>query len=111
MSAENKGTVRISEDVVTSLAAAAVTDIKGVEKIRPKYSSIRRFLKNDKPLEVRVTSDVIEINTDVILKYGYNAVSVCEKIQESVKSEIQAVTGITVSKVNVTVSGIIFDRK
>ena len=51
------------------------------------------------------------MNAKIVVKHGYNVISVCEKIQEAVKSDIQAMTGITVSKVNVVVSGVSFEKK
>lgn len=109
MSKEKSGILRISEDVVITITESAVNEIKGVEKIRRKSGFIRDLLIKDKPIEVKITGDVIEVNVDIVIKGGYNAASVGEKVQEAVKSEIQAMTGITVSRVNVTISGICFD--
>ena len=41
-------------------------------------------------------------------KSGYNIVSVCEQIQERVKAAVQSMTGVTVSKVNVSVADVDF---
>lgn len=110
MNSENTGSMRISEDVIISIAESAVNNIKGVEKIRSGYGFLRKLFVNDRPVNVRVSGDVTEISIDVVLKYGCNAAKTSEKIQEAVKNEIQAMTGITVSRVNVTISGISFDK-
>lgn len=107
LSGEKKGAVHIAEDVIISIASAAVNEVRGVEKIRSDYG----FFQEKNPVRVRVTGDVIEIFADVVLKNGVSAVRACEKIQNAVKSEVQSVTGITVSKVNVNVSGISFEKK
>lgn len=111
MSGTGTGTMRVSEDVIVSIAESAINEIRGVEKIRSDYGIIRSFFINKRPVSVRVTGDVVEISADVVLKHGYSATAAGEKIQEAVKSEVQAVTGIPVSKVNVNISGISFEKK
>ena len=37
MSGEKKGAVHIAEDVIISIASAAVNEVRGVEKIRSDY--------------------------------------------------------------------------
>ncbi|MBP0977207.1 MAG: Asp23/Gls24 family envelope stress response protein [Oscillospiraceae bacterium] len=111
MSKENTGAVRISEDVITSIAANAINEIKGVENIRSDYGLIRSFFVKTSPVSVKADGDVVEISADVVLKQGYSAVLTSEKIQNAVKSEVQSATGITVSRVNVNVSGISFEKK
>lgn len=110
MNKENPGFVRISEDVVITVATAAINDVKGVEEIKPSEGFLKNLFVKEEPVKVRITGDVIEIDAEVILKQGYNAVLTGEKIQNAVKSEIQAMTGITVSKVNVVVTGVSFDK-
>ena len=110
MNNENPGFVRISEDVVVTVATAAINDVKGVEEIKPSEGFIKNLFVKEEPVKVRIIGDVIEIDAEVVLKQGYNAVLTGEKIQNAVKSEIQAMTGITVSKVNVVVTGVSFDK-
>ncbi len=57
MSGEKKGAVHIAEDVIISIASAAVNEVRGVEKIRSDYG----FFQKKNPVRVRVTGDVIEI--------------------------------------------------
>lgn len=111
MAKENSGAVRISENVIVSIASNAVNEIRGVEKIRSDYGFVRRFIDQNKPVTVKVNGDIVEINADVILKNGVNAVKAAEKIQDAVKAEVQSMTGITVSRVNVNISGISFEKK
>ncbi len=106
MSKDNPGLLRISEDVVVTIATAAINEIKGVECIRPSDGFIRNLFFRSEPVNVRIAGDVVEINADVVVKQGYNAVTIAERIQESVKSDIQSMTGIAVSKVNVLISGV-----
>jgi len=111
MQKQNTGSLRISEEVVVTIATAAINEIKGVEGIKPNGGVIKKFFVKKESVNVKIIGDVIEVNAKIVVKHGYNVISVCEKIQEAVKSDIQAMTGITVSKVNVIVSGVSFEKK
>ncbi len=111
MAKENTGSLRISEDVVITIAAAAINEIKGVEGLNIPGGIIPEFFSKKKPITVKIVGDVVHINADIILRHGCNAVAVSEKVQEAVKADVQAMTGITVSRVNVVVSGVSFDKK
>jgi len=108
MSGSN-GSLRIAEDVVITVAEAAISEIKGVECPAGRGGFISSLFFKEHPVTVKKTGDVIEINAEVIVKRGVNAVLAAEKIQEAVKADIQSMTGITVSKVNVLISGISLD--
>ena len=45
----------------------------------------------------------------IVSNYGCKIVSVCEKVQENVKQTIQNMTGITVKRVDVIVTGLAED--
>ena len=59
-------------------------------------------------VEVKVTDNVAVIHVGINIKYGYKVTDVALRIQNSVKSAVQSMTGITVDKVNVSVVGIDF---
>ena len=44
------------------------------------------------------------------VKYGSNIRTVCEALQQAVKEDVQTMTGIAVSKVNVHVEDIVFEE-
>ncbi len=101
-----KGSLRISEDVIKTIAEAAIGEIKGVECVRSSGGFIRDLLFREEPVTVKKTGDVIEINAEITVKRGCSAVKAAEKIQEAVKADVQSMTGIAVSKVNVLISGL-----
>ena len=55
---------------------------------------------------VQLTDDVAEITVNIMVRYGYKIPQLCEKVQENVKSSVQNMTCITVSKVNIVVTGV-----
>ena len=75
------------------------------------YAPIKNFLKKGsigKPIQISLNDDVAVIDISVNLKYGANIPAVAETLQKAVKDAVQNMTGITVSKVNVHVAGIVF---
>ena len=59
-----------------------------------------------KPVKITMNSDVATIDISVILNLGYKVKDIAEKIQNSVKEEVQNMTGVAVSTVNVYVADV-----
>ena len=47
----------------------------------------------------------------IIVKYGVRIPELAWEIQESVKNNIESMTGLTVDKVNIHIEGVSFDEK
>lgn len=126
--AYKSGTLKISEEVILTIAKLAISEIKGVEDIVPvndfgvankslqklasKDWGIARklFGKKNNLIKVKLLGDIVEITLAVIFEQGYKVIMVAESIQDSVKSSVQSMTGITVSRVNVIISGISINK-
>ena len=54
MSKENTGITRVSEDVVVSIATAAINDVKGVEKICTGAGIVKKIFTKDEPVSVKI---------------------------------------------------------
>lgn len=104
--AEVNGNVRISENVICSIAKVAALDIDGVKSTAEQHASIFR---KQSPVSIQVVNDMVEITMRLVLKNGYRLTSVAEQVQKSVKSNVQSMTGVIVSKVHVVAAGIAFD--
>ncbi len=108
------GTLKISEDAIIRIAESAAAEIKGVvlsassklAVISPK-SSIGEKIIN--PITIKLSSDSVSINISIIVSDTAKANEVSKSVQNNVKSAVQSMTGIAVSKVNVTVVGIRVD--
>lgn len=112
---KQQGTLKISEDVIATVAKLTVQDIEGVNAVVVPQKSVKEMLKRPKdimtPIAVELTNDVAEITVSVELKKGFKVISVSETIQKNVKEAVQSMTGIAVSKVNVCVSGVAFESE
>lgn len=108
------GNLRISEEVVSTIAGMTTRDIKGVAglSLRPSISEVsfggllnKRLLGKAVRLEMREGEAVIDIAVNLF--YGSKIPEVAEQIQTRVRDAVQNMTGIMVSKVNVQVAGMV----
>lgn len=110
-SAAKKGTLKVSENVIAAIVKNTALEISGVDRIPPKPVSVKSlFRSSPDPSDIRVTMSegMCEIGLSVIIKCGSEAVAVCSQIQEKVKAAVQSMTGVPVSKVDVSVSDVSF---
>ncbi len=105
------GTLKISEDAIIRIAESAAAEIKGVALsatnklavLSPKAGVGESFIT---PISIKLHSDYVSIDISIIVSATAKASEVAKSVQNNVKSAVQSMTGITVSKVNVTVAGI-----
>ena len=101
------GSLKISQDVLATISNFAAEEIDGVVSLADTYAPIKKG-SIGKPIQISLNDDVAVIDISVNLKYGANIPAVAETLQKAVKDAVQNMTGITVSKVNVHVAGIVF---
>ncbi len=108
--AQKTGSVNISNDVVSIVASLAASSVKGVSGMVSSMSGgIAELLgkKNmSKGVKVSVTDKDVTLNLSIIVEYGAKIPDVAWEIQEKVKSEVEAMTGLNVIAVNVSVEGV-----
>jgi uncharacterized alkaline shock family protein YloU len=106
------GTLKISEEVLATIAKVAALEIDGVDSLVQPTGSVKRFLgrsiNNRWPIRIEMHDDFTEIEIRLRLKFGAKITEVCAAVQQNIKDNIQTMTGIAVSKVNVDVEGIVF---
>ena len=105
------GTLRISRDVIATIAkstAAEVEGIYGIAKLSSDFKGMFNKGQSVKPVSVEINDEIAEITVNVILAGGYKIPAVAEKVQKAIKESVQSMTGITVSKVNMVVAGVRF---
>ena len=90
------GTVNINEDVITTVAAAALRDVEGVVNA-----------KNDKKtIRITLGEDAVSVDCGLVLLYGHSVVEIAKNVQNAVTNAIESMTGLKVSRVDVNVTGI-----
>lgn len=53
--------------------------------------------------------DVAAIDMKIVIRSGEKAVNVAQEVQTVVKENVQNMTGVPVARVNVIVSGVVFE--
>ena len=105
------GSLKISEDVLAAIAGNATKEIKGVAglSLRPAQDGLGIFHKKstDKAIKLEIKDGEAVIDIYVILYNGVKIPDTSELIQARVKETVQNMTGITVSKVNIHISGLV----
>lgn len=109
--AVENGSVRISEDVICSIAAMAAMDVEGVYGLNTNIGSeiAGKISKKVPGKGVRLAiSDENELSLDcyIVVLYGYSVFEVAKAVQENVTSVVESTTGHKVRTVNVSISGI-----
>ncbi len=106
-----QGILRISQDVIATIASCAATEIDGVAGLAAYTADIKHLFTRsaiNKSITVTLSDDVAEIDVRLNLYFGTKIPVVSEAVQRAVKEAVQNMTGITVSKVNVFIGDITF---
>lgn len=108
--ANSTGELRVANDVIAKIAELAATEISGVavENGKLMVSESKKGIASifSSPVQVSLSKEAAAITVSIITLQGSKAVNVASAVQESVKSAVQNMTGIPVSKVNVNIVGI-----
>ena len=105
------GAIHISEDVVATIAAAAVTEVDGVCGLSANIGTDLAEMLGKKSLSkgIRMSvgeDDAINIGCNVIAQYGNSVMEVAKAVQDAVSAAIESMTGLKVAAVNVNICGI-----
>ncbi len=112
--AESKTNLRIFEDVIYRISELAAADVEGVRGFaRSKVDFVGLFTKSERRSEINIRTDggSAEISLGINVSGSSKLKAVAEKVQQRVKDNVQSMTGIPVTKVNVYVHGIVFENE
>lgn len=90
------GSVSINEDVITTIAVAAVKDVEGVVSQKNDRKSVR----------VQLGEESVELECGLVVLYGHSVVGIAKNVQNAVTNAVESMTGLKVSHVDVNVVGI-----
>ena len=112
---EEGGSVHISEDVLAIIAGETVREVEGVGGFVMSFGgeiAERLSKKNHPPRGVKITIEENEMTLDVfiLIQYGSVIAEVARAVQETVVADVEAMTGIKVKAVNVTICGVAFEK-
>ncbi|MCS7459429.1 Asp23/Gls24 family envelope stress response protein [Paenibacillus doosanensis] len=106
------GLIRISDDVVSTIAGLAALETPGIAAMSGGISeglAKRLSGKNvQKGVSVEVGQVEAAIDLRVIVHYGSKIQEVCHDLQLNVREAVENMTGLNVVEVNVKVEGVAF---
>lgn len=108
-----EGSLKVSDEVVETVAGIAACDVDGVAgltKTAVTFNNLLTRTERNGSVKLKMYGDVVEVAVSIVVKAGCKVVSVAENVQKAVKDNIQNMTGVTVSKVNVLITGIAFEE-
>ena len=111
---EENGSINISEDVISSIVRAAISEVEGVSGLSTtagaELAEMIGLKTLPKGVKIRIEDNRIITDAIITVSYGSNVVSVAKAIQNAVRNVIESTTGFQDAEVNVHVSGISFER-
>ncbi|MEA4965737.1 MAG: Asp23/Gls24 family envelope stress response protein [Oscillospiraceae bacterium] len=115
MQEQEAGSILISEEVICTIAAAAVMEVEGVENLNANIGSDLAEMLGmkilGKGIKLTVEENRVTIACSVVLAYGYDVVGVAKKIQQSISNAVESMTGFQVQRVDVDISGVTLPKK
>ena len=104
------GEVKTADEVVTTIAALAATDVEGVASMGGNITNelvSKLGMKNlSKGVKVTVLEGVCTVDLTLNIEFGKNVLDVSKKVQEKVKTSIENMTGLEVADVNIRIAGV-----
>ena len=104
------GEVKIASDVVAVIAALAATEVEGVHSMAGNITNEltgRLGMKNlSKGVRVVMENGAVRVDMMINVRYGYSIPDVTGQVQEKVSQQIENMTGLVVTEVNVRVAGV-----
>ena len=104
MENNNFGQVKISNDVVATIAGLAALEVEGVET---NTTFTDKILKNN-GVKIQIEEEEVSLDVMVMIDYGVSIPEIALKIQENT---VETMTGLKVSQVNIHVQGISFKKE
>lgn len=112
---ESIGNIKISVDVVSTIAGIAASEIEGVSCMHTSFAEgfakklgARRNASNG--VKVDMNADSVSIDLYIVVEYGIRIPELAWSVQENVKNSVETMTGLPVSKVNIHIEGISFAK-
>jgi uncharacterized alkaline shock family protein YloU len=100
--------VSITEQVISSIAGVAASDVEGVSGLRGNVAdNLKAFLGDEgrrRGVVAKEEEGSVHITLHVAIEYGFPIHEVAQNLQEVVTTEVHTMTGLHVSGVDVYVS-------
>lgn len=107
---ENNGSVNIADEVVAVIASMAASEVSGVASmvsgVAGNFAELIGMKNTSKGVKIAKEGDTVSLDLAIVVEYGAKIPDVSWNVQSKVKSDVEAMTGLSVSAVNVSVDSI-----
>jgi uncharacterized alkaline shock family protein YloU len=104
------GVVRISNDAIMTIAAAAAMEVRGVHRlgggIRTTMYEALFHRTCSKGVRIKMREGEFKLSVSVIVEYGSDIPRIADEVQDNVKRAVEKMTGLVLSAVDVVVEGV-----
>ncbi len=108
------GNIKVSHEVVMTIAAVAALEVKGVYSMQGKAANeivTMLGMKNlSQGVRVEISENTAKVTLAIILEYGCSIPKVSAQVQDKVKTSLETMTGLVVTNVNVRIAGVNIDK-
>lgn len=113
---EEIGNIKISVEVISTIAGIAASEIEGVHSMYSSFATgIAEKLGAKKTVgrgvKAEITENDVLIDLYIVVDYGVRIPELAWEIQESVKNNVETMTGMNVEKVNIHIEGVSFENE
>lgn len=108
---DDLGKVEVSKEAISTIAGATAVRCYGIVGMAPRgiQQGVFEILGRDRlgqGVQVEVSEDKAQIDLWIVVSYGIRIPEVARNLMESVRYEVENLTGISVIAVNINVVGV-----
>ncbi|MCR4786086.1 MAG: Asp23/Gls24 family envelope stress response protein [Lachnospiraceae bacterium] len=111
LDSSSAGEVKVADEVVASIAALAAGEVEGVSGTTGSIG--QKLMKtvgmrsgSGSGVRVDIAGNMVRVDLALVMRYGYNVMETCRKVQDKVKSAIENMTGLNVTDVNIRITSV-----
>lgn len=112
--ANDGGTITYANEVIAIIAGVAASEIEGLAGMCTSGGFgdiISRNRNITRGVKVEVGTEEVSVDLYTIVEYGQPIQKVASEVQENVRKNIEAMTGLRVVRVDVHVQGVSFEKE
>jgi uncharacterized alkaline shock family protein YloU len=103
--------VKVSKDAIVKICELALRESAGEARIKPRLGFTDLFgNRRERYADVRFVADSAEIALSILVSENCKAAATAERLQKKIIEDVRVMTGITVSKVNINIAGLIPEK-
>jgi uncharacterized alkaline shock family protein YloU len=111
---DEMGKINISEEVLAMIAAAAALEVEGVSALGAgaggDMATVATRKGLSKTVHLSVNEDKVDVDISLLVSYGSAVPEVARAVQDAVMGAVENTSGLQVSSVNVSVTGVTFQK-